>query len=111
VLGLTCITKSTRPVELIALSLSASCLAVFKPDVLWLNTEYNVSSGIRPIPAVVESGCCGWGLSGETSVYPSDLEMREDVILELLSDNVSSGNTERWTRGWRRLWRCFDLLR
>lgn len=37
--GETCITKSTRPVELIAFNLSASCRAVRRPVVVCVKTE------------------------------------------------------------------------
>ena len=55
----TWMTKSTRPVEFIAFSLSASWRAVLRPDVLCLKTEYKVSSDIKPNPGV--AGSCGDG--------------------------------------------------
>src|SRR5271167_2195951 len=79
----TCMTKSTRPVELIALSLSASCRAVRRPVVLCLKTESRVSSGITPSPGVDGSRCRGFGFSGDMSVYPSDREIKDEVMLDL----------------------------
>lgn len=48
-------TKSTRPVELMAFNLFASCRAVRRPVVVCLKTEYSVSSDIRPTPGVAGS--------------------------------------------------------
>jgi hypothetical protein len=50
--------------------------------VVCLNTEYNVSSGIIPRVGVVGS-CCGF--SGETSVYPKDRDIKDEVMLDLMS--------------------------
>ena len=57
---------------------------------LCLNTEYRVSSGINPSPAVAAS-CCGCGFSGETSVYPKDREIKDEVMLDLLSGRFVEG--------------------
>jgi hypothetical protein len=57
--------------------------------VLCLKTEYRVSSGINPTVGVEGSfdwECWFWG---ETSAYPNDREIRDDVMLDLLL-NMSS---------------------
>jgi hypothetical protein len=81
--GRTCITKSTRPVELIAFNLLASWCVVLRPVVLCLNTEYKVSSGIIPNTGAVGSLCGGLGFSGDTSVYPRDLEINDEAMFDL----------------------------
>ena len=101
---ITCMTKSTRPVEFIALSLSASWRAVLRPVVLCLKTEYRVSSGINPTVGVEESFCWECWFWGEMSAYPNDREIRDDVMLDLLLDMWLEELPNTWPEIWCAAW-------